>query len=85
MSSNVVGGAAGWLLASGPADPAAASKTLVGTIVQGDASPASLAKLEAYLRGADSAANGSLSGENFEQRMRGGAYLTMAMPAYQLA
>ncbi len=85
MTANVVSGASSWLLASGPTDPSAASKSLVATIVQGDASPASLAKLEAYLRGADSAANGALSGENFEQRMRGGAYLTMAMPAYQLA
>jgi hypothetical protein len=85
MTANVIDGASSWLLASGPTDPTAASKTLVATIVQGDASPTSLAKLEAYLRGADSAANGALSGENFEQRMRGGAYLTMAMPAYQLA
>ena len=43
------------------------------------------AKLEAYLAGAESAALGALSVENFDQRMRGGAYLTMAMPAYQLA
>lgn len=85
MTANVVRGAASWLLASGPANPSAASQALASAIVQGDASPASLAKLEAYLRGADTAANGALSGENFEQRMRGGAYLTMAMPAYQLA
>ena len=85
MTASVVLGASNWLLASGPTDPSAASKMLVASIVQGDASPASRAKLEAYLRGADSAANGALSGENFEQRMRGGAYLTMAMPAYQLA
>jgi uncharacterized protein (DUF1800 family) len=85
MTANVIDGASSWLLANGPTDPTAASKTLVTTIVQGDASPASVAKLEAYLRGADAAANGALSGENFEQRMRGGAYLTMAMPAYQLA
>jgi len=25
-----------------------------------------------------------LSGENYEERVRGAAYLTMAMPAYQL-
>ena len=85
MTGSGATGSAGWLLASGPGDPTVAAETLARTIVQGDASPASLAKLEAYLRGADSAHNGALSSENFEQRMRGGAYLTMAMPAYQLA
>jgi hypothetical protein len=27
---------------------------------------------------------GGLSGENVDERVRGAAYLTMAMPAYQL-
>jgi uncharacterized protein (DUF1800 family) len=85
MTANVVNGAASWLFASGVTDPSAAAQTLAQSIVQGDVSPASLANLEAYLRGDGAAANGALSGENFEQRMRGGAYLTMAMPAYQLA
>ena len=85
MTANVVDGAASWLLAAGPSSPANAAKAIVDSIVQGDASPASVSRLEAFLAGADTAANGALSGENFEQRMRGGAYLTMAMPAYQLA
>ncbi len=53
--------------------------------MQGDVSPAAFAKLEGYLRGDGTAALPALSGENFDQRMRGGAYLTMAMPPYQLA
>ncbi len=57
---------------------------LVDAILQGDAAPASMAKLQAYLEGNDSSALGQLSGENFEERMRGAAYLSMAMPAYQL-
>ena len=85
MTAKVVDGAAGWLLAAGPGDPANAAKTIVDAIVHGDASPASVAKLQMYLSGAGSAALGALSAENFDQRMRGGAYLTMAMPAYQLA
>ncbi len=85
MTTNVIDGASNWLLAAGPGSPQNAAKTIISAIVQGDASPASIGKLEAYLGGADSAALGALSGENFDQRMRGGAYLTMAMPAYQLA
>jgi hypothetical protein len=57
---------------------------LVDAILQGDAAPASTAKLQAYLEGNDNSALGQLSGENFEERMRGAAYLSMAMPAYQL-
>jgi hypothetical protein len=37
-----------------------------------------------YLSGSDQAALGMLSAENFDERVRGAAYLTMAMPAYQL-
>ena len=85
MTGKTVTNAASWLLATAPGDPSAAAGKLVATILQGDASPAALARLEAYLGGSESSANGALSGENFEGRMRGGAYLTMAMPAYQLA
>ena len=71
--------------ADGP-PPAAKDATtkLVGTLLQGDASPASAARVQAYLDGSDTSALGQLSGENYEERMRGAAYLTMAMPAYQL-
>jgi len=85
MTSNNVMNASSWLLATGPNDPDAAARALVGTIVQGDAAPSAVAQLEGFLRGDGSSALGMLSGENFDQRMRGGAYLTMAMPAYQLA
>ncbi len=85
MTSQSVMSASSWLLASGPGDSGAAARKLVATILQGDASPAALDRLEGFLRGDGTAALGALSGENFEQRMRGGAYLTMAMPAYQLA
>ncbi len=63
----------------------AAAQKIVDTILQGDASPKSMADLEAYIDGKGTSANGMLSGENADERMRGAAYLTMAMPAYQLS
>ena len=78
-------GDAPWLYGSGPGDPHAAAATLVDGFVQGDASAAGVSRLVAYLAGSQSAVDGALSAENFDERVRGGAYLTMAMPAYQLA
>jgi len=77
--------ASSWLLASGPGDPVAAARNLVDNVLQGDASAAATARLQSFLRGDGAAALAELSVENFDQRMRGGAYLAMAMPAYQLA
>jgi uncharacterized protein (DUF1800 family) len=85
MTSQTIMGGASWLLQGGPGDLQAATRVLIGTILQGDASPDATAKLAGFLRGDGTAALAALSGENFDQRMRGGAYLTMAMPAYQLA
>jgi uncharacterized protein (DUF1800 family) len=66
-------------------DPAGVTRTLTATILQGDVSPASTAHLTAYLDGTGVSALAALSGENADERIRGAAYLTMAMPAYQLA
>jgi uncharacterized protein (DUF1800 family) len=66
-------------------DPASVSRALTATILQGDVSPASTAHLAAYLNGTNVSALPALSGENADERIRGAAYLTMAMPAYQLA
>jgi uncharacterized protein (DUF1800 family) len=66
-------------------DPAGVSRALVATILQGDVSPASTANLTGYLNGSNVSALAALSGENADERIRGAAYLTMAMPAYQLA
>jgi uncharacterized protein (DUF1800 family) len=66
-------------------DPASASRALTATILQGDVSPASTTQLAAYLNGTNVSALAALSGENADERIRGAAYLTMAMPAYQLA
>ncbi|HEY5350067.1 MAG TPA: DUF1800 domain-containing protein [Candidatus Lustribacter sp.] len=66
-------------------DPASVSSVLTATILQGDVSPASRTHLAAYLDGTGVSALAALSGENADERIRGAAYLTMAMPAYQLA
>ncbi len=64
--------------------PKTIAEKLVTDMVQGDASPASFQRLVAYLDGSGESADGNLSGENYDERIRGAAYLTMAMPAYQL-
>jgi uncharacterized protein (DUF1800 family) len=68
-----------------PNTPQSVAARLIGDILQGDASPASIARIESYLSGAESPALGGLSSENFEERVRGAAYLAMATPAYQLS
>jgi uncharacterized protein (DUF1800 family) len=65
-------------------DAKAISTTLTQTLLQGDVSAAASAQLIAYLEGSDASAMAGLSGENVDERVRGAAYLTMAMPAYQL-
>jgi len=77
---------AGWLGAAvRTMNPPVVARAVVDTILQGDVSSGSTARLVAYLAGSGEAALGALSGENADERIRGAAYLTMAMPAYQLA
>jgi uncharacterized protein (DUF1800 family) len=73
-----------WLDAT-PMDADRAAHELAYTILQNDAPPQSFTQLIDYLDGASTSALKSLSAENFQERIRGAAYLTMAMPAYQLA
>ncbi|MEA2688257.1 MAG: hypothetical protein QOD51_864, partial [Candidatus Eremiobacteraeota bacterium] len=77
---------ASWI---GPAmrsmDPRGVAQTLTDTMLQGDVSKASVQQLVAYLGGSGQAALSELSPENVDERFRNAAYLTMAMPAYQLA
>ncbi len=68
-----------------PLTSASAAQDLAATVLQGDAAPASIAELEAYLGGKGSAALATLSVENYDQRVSGAVYLTMATPAYQLS
>jgi uncharacterized protein (DUF1800 family) len=67
-----------------PMDANQASRQIVATILQGDAPIQAYQQLVAFLNGAGTSALGMLSVENYQERVRGAAYLTMAMPAYQL-
>jgi uncharacterized protein (DUF1800 family) len=79
-------GEAVWLeRATQSMDAANVASLLAATILQGDASPDSLARIDGYLAGNGVSALAGLSVENADERVRGAAYLTMAMPAYQLA
>ncbi len=73
----------GWLNET-PADAARAAETLLANILQSDAPPQATSQLVGYLNGAGTSALGTFSGENYQERVRGAAYLAMAMPAYQL-
>jgi uncharacterized protein (DUF1800 family) len=66
-------------------NPPVVARTVTSTILQGDVSSASAEQVLAYLQGSGVSALAALSGENAAERIRGAAYLTMAMPAYQLA
>ncbi len=68
-----------------PMQPRSVASTLVGSILQGDAAPASVFKLDGYLGGRGTSALAALSPENYDERVSGATYLTMAMPAYQLS
>ena len=67
-----------------PLKPGQAAADLVQSILFGDASALAVSQLAGYLNGDGTSALGALSGENYQERLRGAAYLTMAMPAYQL-
>ncbi len=73
----------GWM-SHVPMDANRASTEMVATILQGDAPGQAYTQLVAYLNGSGTSALGTLSVENYDERVRGAAYLTMAMPAYQL-
>ncbi len=76
---------ASWLAAATRSmDPRDVARTLTGVMLQDDVSPASVAQLETYLGGAGQSELAQLSTENADERVRNAAYLTMAMPAYQL-
>jgi uncharacterized protein (DUF1800 family) len=76
--------ASSWL-GTMPMKTKAVTQTLVQSILQGDASPAAIAKLDALLGGAGSAALAAFGPENYGERVSGAAYLAMAAPAFQLS
>lgn len=67
-----------------PADASSASKALIAGLLQNDAPQQAYAQLSGYLDGDGTSALRNFSAENYQERVRGAAYLTTAMPAYQL-
>ncbi|MHB8146891.1 MAG: DUF1800 domain-containing protein [Vulcanimicrobiaceae bacterium] len=68
-----------------PLNADTSARSLVAQILQHDAPSQAYDQLIGYLDGAGTSALGRLSPENSAERIRGAAYLTMAMPAYQLS
>jgi hypothetical protein len=66
-------------------DPQQVAFILTDTMLQGDCSRAAQGQLVSYLSGTGQTELAQLSVENIDERVRGAAYLTMAMPAYQLS
>ncbi|MBV8638909.1 MAG: DUF1800 family protein, partial [Candidatus Eremiobacteraeota bacterium] len=84
LSNSPMMGDSAWLEEI-PMDADRASFELIQVLLQGDAPDAARAQLLSYLNGASTSALKTLGAENFQERVRGAAYLAMAMPAYQLA
>lgn len=83
VNSPVMNGA-GWMQQV-PMNATRAASDLVAALLQGDASQSAVQDVAAYLNGSGTSALGMLSGENYQERVRGAAYLSLAMPAYQLS
>lgn len=84
LSNSPMMGDSAWLQEI-PVDADRASFELIQVLLQGDAPDAARSQLLSYLNGLSTSALKSLGMENFQERVRGAAYLAMAMPAYQLA
>jgi len=75
----------GWLTDGiATSDAQKVARKLTDTLLLGDVSPASMARLVGYLNGAGVSERSTFGRENADERVRAAAYLTMAMPAYQL-
>jgi hypothetical protein len=61
-----------------------AAHEILFTVLQNDAPQQAVDQLISYLSGTGTSALAALSPENYDERIRGAVYLSMAMPAYQL-
>jgi uncharacterized protein (DUF1800 family) len=74
-----------WVAGAVMDDPVSVGERIVDTVVQGDATPEQSDDILHYLSTDGVGNRVALSGENFEEKVRGGVSLAMALPAYQLA
>ena len=74
-----------WVAGAAMNDPISVTERVLDTVVQGDATSQQSQDILNYM-GTDGVGNRVvLNGENFEEKVRGGVSLAMALPAYQLA
>ncbi|MBV8263632.1 MAG: DUF1800 family protein, partial [Candidatus Eremiobacteraeota bacterium] len=74
-----------WVAGAVQNDPVSVGERIVDTVVQGDATAQQTSDILHYLSTDGVGNRVALSGENFEEKVRGGVSLAMALPAYQLA
>jgi uncharacterized protein (DUF1800 family) len=74
-----------WVAGAVQNDPVSVGERIVDTVVQGDATSQQSNDILHYLSTDGVGNRVALSGENFEEKVRGGVSLAMALPAYQLA
>ncbi|HLW38596.1 MAG TPA: DUF1800 domain-containing protein [Candidatus Eremiobacteraceae bacterium] len=76
---------ASWVAGAAMNDPLSVMERVLATIVQGDATVEQQQNLLNFLSTDGVGNRVALSGENFEEKVRGAVSLAMALPSYQLA
>ena len=76
---------AAWVAGAALNDPLSVSERVLATIVQGDATVEQQRNILNFLSTDGVGNRVALSGENFEEKVRGAVSLAMALPSYQLA
>jgi hypothetical protein len=74
-----------WVAGAVMDDPVSVGERILDTVVQADATTQQSDDILHYLSTDGVGNRVALSGENFEEKVRGGVSLAMALPAYQLA
>ncbi|MDQ6767612.1 MAG: DUF1800 domain-containing protein [Candidatus Eremiobacteraeota bacterium] len=74
-----------WVGGAAMNDPISVTERLLDTVVQGDATTEQSQDILHYMSTDGVGNRVPLSGENFEEKVRGGVSLAMALPTYQLA
>jgi len=74
-----------WVAGAAMNDPIAVTNRVLESVVQGDATVAQTQDILNYMSTDGIGNRVALSGENFEEKVRGGVSLAMALPTYQLS
>ena len=74
-----------WIAGAPMNDPIAVTNRVLDSVVQGDATVAQTQDILNYMSTDGIGNRVAMSGENFEEKVRGGVSLAMSLPTYQLA